>query len=358
MFNWFNLNIVYYPVSAIMWIWYKLFVFFLGSENFFSWALSVAFLVFTLRAILYRPFVKQIRTTKQIQELQPQIKEIQKKYNKDKHRMALEIQKLQHENGFNPILGCLPMMVQVPVFLGLYHVLMSFNRNQNVIVHPGLLAEDSRSLSNYVFSATDVGYFLDANLFGAPLGATMLQQHSLDSFASFNRTSIVLVSMPIMILAGIATHFNSRASIARQNTEAASNPQTILMNKIALYIFPLGVIIGGPFLPIAVTIYWLSNNIWTYSQQSLVFKMIEKEEKITKLSALSKRLTNAPLPGIKPNFTIKHKHENTKSNHSTFSSKLKSKSHVECSTLTNNTQESYINHRKLKPRTQSKKHKK
>ena len=130
MFDWFSLDIIYYPVSAIMWVWYKAFAFVLGPSNFFAWALSVMFLVFTLRAILYKPFVRQIRTTRQMQELQPQIKALQKKYGKDRQRMALEMQKLQKEHGFNPILGCLPMLAQIPVFLGLYHVLRSFNRTQ------------------------------------------------------------------------------------------------------------------------------------------------------------------------------------------------------------------------------------
>ena len=176
MFSWFSLDIIYYPVSAIMWVWYKAFAFVLGPSNFFAWALSVMFLVFTLRAILYKPFVRQIRTTRQMQELQPQIKALQKKYGKDRQRMALEMQKLQKEHGFNPILGCLPMLAQLPVFLGLYHVLMSFNRTQTGIGRLGLSVEENRSLGNYVFSATDVGHFLDANLFGAPLGATMIQQ--------------------------------------------------------------------------------------------------------------------------------------------------------------------------------------
>ena len=65
-----------------------------------------------------------------MQELQPQIKALQKKYGKDRQRMALEMQKLQKDHGFNPILGCLPMLAQVPVFLGLFHVLRSFNRTQ------------------------------------------------------------------------------------------------------------------------------------------------------------------------------------------------------------------------------------
>ncbi len=150
MFNWFSLDYIYYPVSAIMWVWYKAFAFLLGlipgvdgDTNFFSWALSVMFLVFTLRAILYRPFVRQIETTRQMQELQPQIKALQKKYGKDRQRMALEMQKLQKEHGFNPILGCLPMLAQVPVFLGLYHVLMSFNRTQTGFGRLGLSVEEA-----------------------------------------------------------------------------------------------------------------------------------------------------------------------------------------------------------------------
>src|ERR1700743_943223 len=175
-----------------MWLWYKAFAFVLGPSSFFAWTLSVMFLVFTLRAILYHPFVRQIRTTRQMQELQPPIKALQKKYGKDRQRMALEMQKLQREHGFNPILGCLPMLVQVPVFLGLYHVLRCFNRTSTGIGQLGLSPERNRALGNYGFSAKDVGHFLDANLFGAQLGASMTQRGaSLEAFTEFSRTAAV-----------------------------------------------------------------------------------------------------------------------------------------------------------------------
>ena len=55
LFNWFSLDIIYYPVSAIMWAWYKLFGLLLGPSNFFAWGLSVMFLVFTaLSAKVFR----------------------------------------------------------------------------------------------------------------------------------------------------------------------------------------------------------------------------------------------------------------------------------------------------------------
>jgi YidC/Oxa1 family membrane protein insertase len=295
-----SLDYVYYPVSGIMWLWYKAFGLLLGPASFFTWALSVTFLVFTLRALLYKPFVKQIRTTRQMQELQPQIKALQKKYGKDRQRMALEMQKLQREHGFNPILGCLPMLAQIPVFLGLFHVLRSFNRTSTGIGQLGLSPDLNRQLGNYFFSATDVGNFLDANLLGAPLGATMIQRTGLDAFAEFNRVSVIAVGVPIMIAAGIATYFNSRASVARQSPEAAANPQTAMMNKLALYVFPLGVVVGGPFLPLAIILYWFSNNIWTFAQQHYVFGLIAKEDEAKKEEALRRRAANAPAPGAKP----------------------------------------------------------
>ncbi|WP_448418288.1 membrane protein insertase YidC [Mycolicibacter minnesotensis] len=288
-----------------MWLWYKAFGFVLGPTSFFTWTFSVVFLVFTLRALLYKPFVKQIRTTRQMQELQPQIKALQKKYGKDRQRMALEMQKLQREHGFNPILGCLPMLAQVPVFLGLFHVLRSFNRTSTGIGQLGLSPELNRQLGNYFFSAADVNNFLDANLFGAPLGATMIQKNGLEAFAHFNRASVIAVGVPIMIAAGIATYFNSRASVARQSPEAAANPQTAMMNKLALYVFPMGVVVGGPFLPLAVILYWFSNNIWTFGQQHYVFGLIEKEEEEKKEEALRRRTANAPAPGAKPKRSAK-----------------------------------------------------
>ena len=276
-----------------------------GANELFTWALSVMFLVFTLRALLYQPFVRQIRTTRQMQELQPQIKALQKKYGKDRQRMALEMQKLQREHGFNPILGCLPMLAQIPVFLGLYQCcgVSTGPPRASASWACRRSATDNWELR---LRAKDVGHFLDANLFGAPLGASMTQRGAtLAAFADFSRPAVIAVGMPVMVLAGIATYFNSRASVARQSAEAAANPQTAIMNKLALYVFPLGVVVGGPFLPLAIIFYWFSNNIWTFGQQHYVFGMIEKEEEAKKQEAIKRRAANAPAPGAKPNRSAK-----------------------------------------------------
>jgi YidC/Oxa1 family membrane protein insertase len=73
-----------------------------------------------------------------------------------------------------------------------------------------------------------------------------------------------------------------------------------MMNKLALYVFPLGVVVGGPFLPLAIIFYWFANNIWTFAQQHYVFRMIEREDEEKKREAIERRSANAPAPGAKP----------------------------------------------------------
>ena len=304
------LNFIYYPVSGIMWVWHWLFDHILpnspGGDG-VAWALSVVFLVFTLRAILYKPFVKQIRTTKKMQEINPQLQAIRKKYAKDRVKMTEEMQKLQKEHGFNPLLGCLPMLLQIPVFIGLFHVLRSFNRTATGMGQLGMSPTETRNTPNYFFSVDQVQNFLDARLFGVPLSSFITQPVTeWQAFVNpgepidFTRVQIAIVVVPMMIIASIATHMNSRASVARQPEAALENPQTRMMNMLALYIFPLGILVTGPFFPVAILLYWMSNNIWTYGQQHLVFGRIAKEEEEAKLAKQEKLKANAPKPGVRP----------------------------------------------------------
>ncbi len=288
------LNFVYYPVSAILWFWHKVFGYVLGPENGVAWALAVVFLVFTLRTLLIKPFVSQVRSMRKMQEFAPEIQKLKKKYGNDRQKMAAEMQKLQTQHGVNPVAGCLPIFVQIPVFIGLFHVLRSFNR-------PFLSPEVNRNTANYVFDADEVQSFLDARLFGAPLSGWITQPtEQLDAFAGVTRLDIALVAVPLMILAGILTHFTSRHSVARQTEAQTANPQAAIMNKVMLYLFPIGVVVGGPFFPLAILIYWLSNNAWTLGQQYVIYRRIDVEEHEKKQESIIRRGSTAPRPGQKP----------------------------------------------------------
>ncbi len=273
------LNFIYYPVSFILWVWHKAFGYVFGEASGIAWALAVVFLVFTLRAILYKPFVGQVRSMRKMQEFQPEIAKLRKKYSNDRQKQAEEMQKLQKEHGVNPVAGCLPVLVQVPVFIGLFHVLREFGP---------ILPNGAPRTENYFFDATGVESFNDANLFGAKLGAWVTQGEAALRALPGGGTTVVnmlIVMIPLMIAAGIFTHITARHSVARQTAAQGENPQTAIMNKLMLYVFPIGVVVGAPFLPLAVLLYWVSNNLWTLGQQYVVYKRIDAEETTKKEQA-------------------------------------------------------------------------
>jgi len=288
------LNFIYYPVSWILWFWHEAFGYVFGQSSGAAWALAVVFLVFTLRAILYKPFVHQVRSMRKMQEFAPEIQKLKKKYGNDKQKLAAEMQKLQSEHGVNPVGGCLPMLVQVPVFIGLFHVLREFQPYKT---------------ENYVFDRADVVSFNDASLFGAKLGASVIPYHGALPLSAYNTSisQMLIVMIPLMIAAGLFTHITARHSVARQTEAQMANPQAAIMNKLTLYIFPIGVVVGAPFLPLAILFYWVANNLWTLGQQRVVYNKIDREEaeKATRKTETQRSL--APKVGQKPTPTTRQK---------------------------------------------------
>lgn len=285
------LNFIYYPVSAILWFWHKAFGFVFGESSGIAWTLAVIFLVFTLRALLYKPFVHQVRSMRKMQEFSPEIQKLKKKYGNDKQKMAAEMQRLQKDHGVNPVGGCLPVLVQVPVFIGLFHVLREFRPGKG---------------ENYVFDAAGVQSFNEAHLFGAKLGATLVHFGPYSELTPplevYNTTpaQMLVVMIPLMIMAGAFTHLTARHSVARQPAAQLENPQTAIMNKLTLYLFPIGVVVGAPFLPLAILFYWVANNLWTLGQQRVVYNKIDKEEAEAATKKTEVRRDLAPKVGQKP----------------------------------------------------------
>jgi YidC/Oxa1 family membrane protein insertase len=281
------LNFIYYPVSAILWFWHKVFGFVFGPSTGVAWALAVVFLVFTLRALLYKPFVHQVRSMRKMQEFTPEIQKLKKKYGNDKQKLAQEMQKLQSEHGVNPVGGCLPILIQVPVFIGLFHVLREFQPYK---------------MENYVFNREEVVSFNDASLFGAKLGASLIPYHGALPLGAYNTTvgQMLIVMVPLMIMAGLFTHITARQSVARQTEAQLANPQAAMMNKLTLYVFPIGVVVGAPFLPLAILFYWVSNNLWTLGQQRVVYNKIDREEAEQAARKTETQRSLAPKVGQKP----------------------------------------------------------
>src|SRR3712207_5084754 len=88
-----------------------------------AWALSIVFLVVTVRVILFPLFVKQVKSQRAMQELQPEITRLRKQYGSDRQGFAVAMQKLPKERNVSPLAVCLPILPQIPISLSLFHVL-------------------------------------------------------------------------------------------------------------------------------------------------------------------------------------------------------------------------------------------
>jgi YidC/Oxa1 family membrane protein insertase len=266
------LDFIYYPVSFILWCWHKVFGFVFGDATAISWILGIIFLTFTVRGIMFKPFVNQVRSMKKMQDFAPEMKKVQQKYKNDRQRQAQEMQKLQKEHGVNPLGSCLPMVLQIPVFIGLNHVLRTFTN-----------LPPEQKTQNYFFNKADVYSYVNAKLFGVNLGEAI-------------HNSVGLVGGT----GAGGWHWNTaRHSVSRQNP-ASATPQTAMMNKLTMYLFPLGVLVFGALFPLGLLFYWLANNGWTLMQQRLVYTKIDKEEGTKKAEAIEKRAALGPKPGQKP----------------------------------------------------------
>ncbi|MBA0124034.1 membrane protein insertase YidC [Haloechinothrix sp. YIM 98757] len=287
------LDFIYYPVSFILWFWHKAFGFVLGETQAVSWILGIVFLTFTVRAILFKPFVSQVRSMRKMQDFAPEIKKIQKRYANDRQRQAQEMQKLQREHGVNPVGGCLPILLQIPVFIGLVHVLRLF------------ASSNEEGSGNYFFSPEGVSQYIEADIFGSNLGQAIYNTQmatvgtGAEAVNAGFHSAALPVGVPMMILASILTHLTARHSVQRQNPATATQ-QTAIMNKLTQYIFPIGLLVFGAFMPLGLLIYFLANNTWTLMQQRLVYRWIDREEEQKKEQASQKRTDLAPKPGQRP----------------------------------------------------------
>jgi len=175
-------------LNAIFWVIEKLHAF---SGD---WGLAIILITIVFRMIIYPITARQFKSTYKMQKMQPKIKEIQEKYNDDKARQQEEMMKVYKEAKFNPLSGCLPMILQMPIFIALFQVLRSLpDRIAGIggteAVLPAtfysIIPDLSKSSSN-VFSLTPDGilafipYILLVVLFGVSMLIPLLINKTRD----------------------------------------------------------------------------------------------------------------------------------------------------------------------------------
>ena len=125
---------LYLAISALLVGWYRLFteILGLGAYDGLAWVLSIIGLTLVVRIALIPLFVKQIKSSRNLQLIQPKVKELQKKHGHDRERLAQETMKLYRETGTNPFASCLPIIIQMPIFLALFRLLTRRRRTAPV----------------------------------------------------------------------------------------------------------------------------------------------------------------------------------------------------------------------------------
>ena len=235
-----------------------------------AWALSIILLVAAVRLILFPLFVKQIKSQRTMQVLQPKIKELREKYKNDKQKMNEEMIKLQREHG-NPLLGCLPILVQIPLFIALFRVMNGFapkgslNAEQKLQAINGYYPNHLNGLP--VETASQIAH---AKIFGASLASSFTSsKHSLELLGSSSTGTKVLCVILILIMMS-STYITQRQIIGRNGP--AADPQTALTQKILLYVSPIFLGVFGFHFSVGVLLYWFTTNLWSMGQQFFVIR--------------------------------------------------------------------------------------
>ena len=262
---------LYYAVSAVMVAWHWLLsTLGMNPDGGLTWALSIVGLTLVVRAALIPLFVKQIKSSRNMQLIQPRVKELQKKFGHDRERLAQETMALYKETGTNPFASCLPILVQMPIFLALFRMLDQAAKKGKE--HGFLDSELAKS-------------FGKSELFGKiPIKLTFLNNDG---------NSAVMILAAVLVVAMTGTTFLTQRQLMSKNmpADALTGPYA-QQQKMLLYVLPVVFAVGGIAFPIGVLLYWTTSNLWTMGQQFYVIR-------------------NNPAPGT-PAFAAKQKRDEAK----------------------------------------------
>ncbi|MEU5820778.1 MULTISPECIES: membrane protein insertase YidC [unclassified Streptomyces] len=246
-------SFITWPVSWVIVQFHKLYGAIFGPDTGWAWGLSIVSLVVLIRICLIPLFVKQIKSTRNMQLLQPKMKAIQERYKSDKQRQSEEMMKLYKETGTNPLSSCLPILAQSPFFFALYHVLSAIASNKKIGVIDQSLLDSARQ----------------AHIFGAPLAAKFMDSAEKVDALGASLTDVRVVTA-IMIVMMSASQFFTQRQLMTKNVDLTVKTPYMQQQKMLMYIFPLIFAVMGINFPVGVLVYWLTTNVWTMGQQMYV----------------------------------------------------------------------------------------
>ena len=198
----------------------------------FTWAWAIVMLTLVVRLLLLPLFVKQYRSARRMQEVAPQMKELQRKYKGNKPKLQEEMMKFYKENNVNPFGSCLPLVAQAPVFIALYFTL--------------------RDSASTFADGTDLGF----------LGV-------------IPNISALLTDIGWAVIPLVAVYALSQLIAS----ELSSSPTMSKNQRWLMRLLPIGIVFFVFQFPVpaGLVIYWATTNLWTAGQQLVLKRRIEAE---------------------------------------------------------------------------------
>ena len=281
-----------YPLGWIMWLLYKVVPIY-----------GLALILFTLipKLAMVPLMIKQQKSMAKQAAFRPRMEEIQNKYKNNKEKMNEEMMKLYEEEGFNPMSGCLPMLIQFPILFGLI----------DVIYHP--LKHIMRFSGEMITQATDIvnNLGLTVNPYSSEISVINAVQQNPGAFSSmgsdfvskiqdfnFVFLGIDLSQVPtftlnllilIPILSGVTSVMLSMASIRQSKATMGENAAGSGMTNAMMWAMPLMSLFIAFQVPAGVGMYWILTNLFSFVQTVLLNKFYNPKEMAEAAAAEAER---------------------------------------------------------------------
>ena len=253
---------------SYVWVWIHDLLVLLGmsSGSGMAWVLSIVLLTILVRIAIIPLFLKQIRSSRAMQAIQPEMRKIQEKYKGKKdqvsrQKMMEETQALQRKHKVSPFASCLPMLVQMPVLFGMYRAIIAVSSiSAGTYTYRG---EATDHLGPLTASVSEE--IVNSTVFGVPLSHTLRE--------SFGQPSVVAVFVAAIVLMVALQFFSMRLSFSRNMPDMGDNPMAQSQRSM-MYVMPLMFIFSGAFFQMGVVIYTVTASFWALGQSLWTIKVM------------------------------------------------------------------------------------
>lgn len=275
-----------------------------NTVAFKNYGLAIIIFTIVVKLLLLPLTIKQYRSTQQMQEMQPLIQDIQRRYKNDKEKMNQELMKLYQEKKYNPAGGCLPLLIQMPILLSLYWVI-----NQPLRFILGKTPEQINKLVEYVTetvgvvtigSSKEIGVlnYFNEHISELSKVSDLLKPNELINlkFLGINlgmipkintkllfgeQMSVYLPLLLIPLLAVTTTYISSKL-VTLQSSETSKNDAASSTQNTMALIGPLMTLLFSFQLPAGVGLYWIASNLFQIFQQLYINKYVMKKKEVLK----------------------------------------------------------------------------